>query len=79
MRINSNKLIEKLSISLIYIEIIYPVTPSFGTKKKINAVLIIKSNIFIIITPTCASKPRKMLSTTVSTYIKIASGERIFI
>lgn len=76
---NSKRLTEKLRISLRYIEIIYPVIPSFGTKKKMNVVLIIRSNMFIIITPTCASSPRRMLSITVSTYIKIASGAKSLI
>lgn len=70
---------EKLNISLMYIEIIYPFTPSLGTKKKIKVELIIKSKILTIITPTWASSPLRILSTTVSTYIKKASGASSFI
>ena len=69
----------KLNISLRYIEIMYPIIPSFGTTKQIKEVEITKSKILIIITPTCASRPLNMLSTIVSIQIKVARGASSFI
>ena len=73
------KLKDRLIISLMKIEIIYPLIPRVGTKKYINVVVTTKSITFIITTFACASSPFKILSIMMSTYIKGIKRENNFI
>ena len=73
------KLSTRLSISLIKIDNINPFIPSAGTKKSINDVVTRESIIFIIITLACASRPFRILSIIISTYIKGIIKDNVFI
>lgn len=57
----------------------YPIIPNFGITKNINAMLEIKSKMFIFKTEICLSKPFKIASTTLSMYIIGTNGASSFI
>ena len=76
---NFFKLSPKFKISLAKIEAINPFIPKIGTKKKIKLMLTNRSIILMKRTLTWASSPFKILSTTMSTYIKGIRGANIFI
>ena len=57
----------------------YPIIPNFGITKNINAMLEIKSKMFIFRTEICLSSPFKIASTTLSMYIIGTNGASSFI